>query len=165
MKKINKTYLSCAILLLFAAWIIVQTGHISERLVSNEPGPKLFPYISAVGIIVCSILSMIFDGPKEKQREGKPFLTGAEWKRLGLFFAEIILFALGMHYLGLLIAGPIMTFVFIMTLKGDKKVNLAFAILLSIVLSVIIYFAFTKIFHLVMPTGVLWDRLGLSLPF
>ena len=75
MNKINKTYIVGIICILFAAWIIWSTGDISEKLVSGEPGPRLFPYISAAGIIICSILTMIFDAPKDAKREKKPFLT------------------------------------------------------------------------------------------
>jgi len=165
MKKLNKTYVTGLIALLFAGWIIWQAGDISNKLVSNEPGPKLFPYISAAGIIICAILSMIFDGPKEAKAEKKPYLDKAGWRRLRLIFAEFIVFALGMHFFGLLLAGSVMTFVFIVTLKEDKKISYPFAILLSIGLSCLIYFGFTKGFHLVMPKGVLWDMLGIRLPF
>lgn len=165
MKKLNKTYATGIIAILFAIWVIWQAGGISEKLVSNEPGPRLFPYISAAGIIVCAVLSMIFDGPKEAKKESKPYLDREGWKKLGIIFGEFILLSLGMHFLGFLIAACVMTFVFILTLKEDKKISYPFAVLLSIGLSCLIYFGFTKGFHLVMPTGVLWDTLGIQLPF
>lgn len=165
MKKINRTYATGILAILFSAWIIWQTGGISDKLVSNEPGPRLFPYIAAAGIIVCAVLSMIFDGPKEAREERKPFLDKGGWIRIAIIFGEFILLALGMHFLGLLIAGCVMTFVFIVTLKREKKINYLFAAALSIGLSCLIYFGFTKGFHLVMPTGVVWDMLGIQLPF
>lgn len=165
MKKLNKTYLVGIFALLFAGWIIFETGSISEKLVSNEPGPRLFPYIAAAGIIVCSILSMIFDGHKESQKDKKPYLTKDGWKRLGIIFLETILFALGMYFLGVLLTGSVMTFIFILTLKEEKKINYVFAVLLSIGLSCLIYFGFTKGFHLVLPKGELWNTLGIKLLF
>lgn len=165
MKKVGKTYIVGIICIVFAAWIVWSTGSISEKLVSGEPGPRLFPYIAAVGIIICSVLSMIFDGPKDGQKEGKPFLTPDGWKRLGIIFGEIILFVAGMHFLGILLTGSIMMFVFILTLKGEKKINYPFAVLLSIGFSCLVYFGFTKGFHLILPKGELWSMLGIKLPF
>ena len=68
MKKLNRTYVMGAVFIVFALWVLWQTGMIPERLVSNEPGPKLFPYISAVGMIVMAVLSMITDGRKESEQ-------------------------------------------------------------------------------------------------
>ena len=65
MKKFNRTYVMGAVFLVFALWVMWQTSMIPEKLVSNEPGPKLFPYISAIGMIAMAVLSMIVDGRKE----------------------------------------------------------------------------------------------------
>ena len=45
MKKLNRTYIMGAVFLVFSVWVLWQTSMIPEKLVSNEPGPKLFPYI------------------------------------------------------------------------------------------------------------------------
>lgn len=165
MKKLSKTYIVGIVCILFAAWIIWSTGSISEKLVSGEPGPRLFPYISAAGIIICAVLSMIFDGPKDAQKEGKPYLTRDGWKRLVIIFVEILLFAAGMHFLGVLITGSVMTLVFILTLKGDKKISYPVAVLIAVGFTALVYFGFTKGFHLLLPKGELWSMLGIKLPF
>ena len=165
MKKFCKTYIVGAVCILFAVWIIWTTGSISEKLVSGEPGPRLFPYISAAGIIICSVLTMIFDGPKDAKRERGPFLTRDGWKRLFIIFAEVVVFAAGMHFLGVLITGSVMTFVFILTLKREKKISYPFAAALSVGLTCLVYFGFTMGFHLLLPKGELWSMLGVKLPF
>lgn len=162
MKKLNKTYISGIVCLLLGIWILAEIQKIPEGLVSNEPGPRMFPYIAAIGLIASSILSMIFDGPKE---EKKPYLDKAGWKRMGLIFGELLLFAVGMQYVGVLLTGSVMTMVFILTLKKDKKINLLFAAALSVGLTCLIYFGFTKGFHIPLPTGELWEMLGIELPF
>ena len=100
MKKFNKTYLMGIVCLLFAAWIAWQTSSIPNKLVSNEPGPKMFPYISAAGIAVMSVLSMIFDGKKENESkeagQAKPYLDKQGWMRMGLILVECLLFAVFM---------------------------------------------------------------------
>ena len=134
MKKFNKTYLMGIVCLLFAAWIAWQTSSIPNKLVSNEPGPKMFPYISAAGIAVMSVLSMIFDGKKENEAkeagQAKPYLDKKGWMRMGLILVECLLFAVFMNLIGFWITAMIGMFVFVMTLKSGKKVNLIFAIVL-----------------------------------
>ena len=71
MKKLNRTYVMGIVFIVFAAWVAFQTTLIPEKLVSNEPGPKLFPFISAIGMVIMAILSMIFDGKKEKEEKIK----------------------------------------------------------------------------------------------
>ena len=100
MKKINRTYIMGVVVLALAAWIGWQTSQMTTRFVSNEPGPKLFPFISAIGMGVCAILSMIFDAPKESKQEKKAMMPKGGWLRIGLLLVEFILFALGMEWLG-----------------------------------------------------------------
>lgn len=164
MKKLNRTYLMGALCLLFAVFIFIQTGKVPERLVSNEPGPKFFPYISAAGIALFAILSMIFDGPKESREGSKRYLDKAGWIRMAIIMAEALAFVFLMGFIGFWFTSMIGTFVFIMTLKGEKKVNIVFAVLLSIVLGCICYFGFTRGFKIPLPAGTLWKSLGIKLP-
>jgi len=174
MKNLNKSYVTGIFFILIGCAIIYGTTLIKVRLVSNEPGPKFFPMIAAIGIIVFSVLTMIFDGGKER-RESKaseeagktipPYLTKDGWTRMITFFAEMVIFAIGMKYIGYLFTSCIMTFVITWTLKGKKKVSLIFAIIFSLVISCIVYFSFVKIFNIPLPTGSLWTALGLNMNF
>lgn len=164
MKKLNRTYVMGILCLIFAVFIFYQTGKIPERLVSNEPGPKFFPYISAAGIAIFAILSMIFDGPKESKEDTKPYLDKAGWIRMAIIMAEALAFVFLMGFLGFWITSMIGTFVFIWTLKGDKKINIIFAICLSIGLGCLCYFGFTRGFKIPLPAGTLWRSLGIKLP-
>ena len=119
------------VFIILALWVLFQTTQIPEKLVSNEPGPKLFPYISAIGMIVMAVLSMIFDGKKEaddNKHGAAPYLDAAGWKRLALIMVECIVFCAAMNVIGFWITSMIGMMVFIMTLKVDKKINIVFAI-------------------------------------
>ena len=124
MKKINRTYVMGILCLLLSAWIVWQTGNVPTRLVAREPGPRFFPYISAGGIALFAILSMIFDGAKEAKNGNKPYLDKAGWIRLGIIMGETVVFALSMKFLGFWITSMAGMFMFIWTLKGKKKINL-----------------------------------------
>ncbi len=164
MKKLNRTYIMGILCLVLAAWIAWQTTTIPERLVSNEPGPKLFPFISAAGIAVFAVLSMIFDGRKERAEDSKPYLDKAGWKRMALIMVEALVFCIAMQFIGFWITSMLGMMVFIWTLKGDKKVNIPFAIILSIAVGSICYFGFTRGFHIPLPEGTVWRALGISMP-
>lgn len=160
MKKLNKTYILGILCLILAAWIAWQSTKIPVRLVSNEPGPKFFPFLSAGGIALFAILTMIFDGPKDS---GKPYLTREGWLRMAIILGEILIFCLAMHVIGFWIAAMLGLFMFFWTLKGDKKINIPFAIALSVGLASLLYFGLTRGFHIPLPVGILWDSLGITM--
>ena len=164
MKRINRTYIMGVLVMALAAWIGWQTSKMPTRFVTNEPGPKLFPYISAIGMAVCAVLSMIFDAPKEAEKGNQPYLDKAGWTRLIVIIAEAIGFAVCMHLIGFWITAMAGMFVFILTLKGKKKINLVFAILLCVGLGSLCYFGFTQGFHIPLPKGTLWDAIGITMP-
>lgn len=167
MKKFNRTYVMGAVFIVFALWVLWQSTMIPERLVSNEPGPKLFPYISAVGMIIMSVLSMVFDGRKEAEenKEGAaPYLDGAGWKRMGLILLECLAFCLAMNWIGFWITSMVGMMVFILTLRAEKKINLLLAIVLSIALGSLCYFGFTKGFNIPLPKGIIWNKIGIKMP-
>ena len=167
MKKLNRTYIMGIVFILLALWVGFQTTQIPEKLVSNEPGPKLFPYISAIGMIVMAVLSMIFDGKKEAEENkngAAPYLDAAGRKRLALIMVECIVFCIAMNVIGFWITSMIGMMMYILTLKADKKINFVFAIVLSIALGSICYFGFTKGFNIPLPKGLIWNAIGIKMP-
>ena len=166
LKKMNRTYIMGTVFIVFAVWVLWQTTKIPMRLVSNEPGPKLFPFISAIGMIVMSVLSMIFDGKKEAEENkngAAPYLDGAGWKRLLLIMGECVVFCVAMNWIGFWITSMVGMMAFILTLRADKKINLFLAVALSVFLGSLCYFGFTRGFHIPLPKGVLWDMLGIKM--
>ena len=68
----------------------------------------------------------------------------------------MVLYTLGLIYLGFLISTPIAVAVFIYLLKEDEKVNPIVALLLVSGLTVGLYFMFTKGFSILLPQGKLF---------
>jgi hypothetical protein len=163
MKKINRTYVLGILGLLISAFIIWQTGNVKMRLVANEPGPRFIPYVSAAGLALFSILTIIFDAPKDAKKGSKAYLDKAGWIRLAVIIGEAILFALAMSFIGFWFTSMLGMFLFIWTLKGKKKINIVFAILLCVGLGSLCYFGFTKGFNIPLPKGTLWDSLGIRM--
>ncbi len=164
MKKLKRTYLMGIVFLLLSVFVVWQTAMIPERLVSNEPGPKFFPFISAGGMALFAVLSMIFDGKKEKEEDEKEQADKGKAKRLVLILAEALAFCVAMQLIGFWLASMLGSFMFIWTLKGEKKINVVPAVVFSIVLGCICYFGFTRGFHIPLPTGSIWRVLDIRMP-
>lgn len=163
MKKLNRSHVLGILGLLISAFIIWQTGSVKMRLVANEPGPRFIPYVSAAGLALFSVLTMIFDAPKEAKKGSKPYLDKAGWIRLAIIVGEAILFAVAMNVIGFWFTSMLGMFMFIWTLKGKKKINVVFAILLSVGLGSLCYFGFTRGFFIPLPKGTLWESLGITM--
>lgn len=163
MKRINRTYIMGVLVMALAAWIGWQTSKMPTRFVSNEPGPKLFPYISAIGMGVCAVLSMIFDAPKDAKESKKPIMDKKGWIRVCILVAEFVLFAAGMNYIGFWITSIVGMMVFFYTLKGEKKINFWVALLIAVALGSLCYFGMTKLFNIPMPKGTIWKSLGVNM--
>lgn len=161
MKKLNRTYVCGIFMLALSLWIGYESTRIPTMLVSNEPGPRLFPCISAIGIALFSILSMLFDGRQEKS---EPYLDRNGFLRLLLIIAECLLFALLMHLIGFWLTSMLGLLLFIWTLKGEKRLNLPFCIVFCILLGSSCYFGFTRGFHIPLPAGTVWESLGIPMP-
>ena len=77
---------------------------------------------------------------------------------------ECILFCVAMNFIGFWITSMIGMMMFIMTLKVDKKINIIFAVVLSVALGSLCYFGFTKGFNIPLPKGVIFEALGIRMP-
>ena len=163
MKKINRTYVMGVLVLALAAWIGWQTTMIPTRFVTNEPGPKLFPMIAAIGMAVSAVLSMIIDGPKEAKETNKRSMPLTAWLKIGLLILEFVLFAIGMNVIGFWITSMIGCMVFFYTLKDKKKINIWVALAISVILGSVCYFGMTSLFNIPMPKGSLWENLGIDM--
>ena len=81
-----------------------------------------------------------------------------------IIMAEAVLFALAMTFIGFWFTAMLGMLLFIVTLKGKKKINWLFAVLLCIGLGSLCYFGFTRGFHIPLPKGTLWEGLGINMP-
>ena len=83
---------------------------------------------------------------------------------MAVILVETLVFCIIMDFFGFWIASILGTFVFTWTLKGKKKINVIFAVVFSVVLGTVCYFGFTRGFHIPLPSGSVWDLLGINMP-
>lgn len=115
-----------------------------------EPGPRLFPMIASVLLIICG-LGLIF----QKQKDYEPFLTKEQRMRLGALLAVFILYCVGLHFLGFLIATPIMLFVTMTMFLSGQKLSSVTRVIYSVGVTAVIYVVFVIVLKTNIPLGLL----------
>ena len=145
----NKERVGGVIFALLGLLVLSFTTQVRMPANLSEPGPRLFPYIAGAGMAICG-LGMALTA---KQESGEPFLTKEGWKRLGIAGLAMVIYYIGLEYLGFLIATPFFTFAIILILASGKKLNKVANGVISLATTGILYVVFQKIFIIFLPAG------------
>lgn len=123
---------------------------VKMRLSAGDPGPKLFLYIAAVGLMVCGAGIILSRVPDTKML----VMGKKQWGKFVFLFLVLIGYLLGLKYLGFIISTPLAAFVLIYVLKKEKKINLAGAAAYALILTGALYLVFVKLLSIVLPRGL-----------
>ena len=113
----------------------------------NDYGPKFFPRVATIGLMVCGLGLLVSPGKNET------FMTLPEWSKTGKYFLVLILYLFLMHFFGFLISTSISLFGLILMLAGDKKPNYIVAGIYSIAFTSALYGLFVVLLNIVLPRG------------
>ncbi len=149
MKKKNQILGLTSLLLSLIAFIMISQMTAAFSLAAKDPGPRLFPSISA-GVIGIFGIAVLFD-----HTDMDAFLKKGQWIRLFLLYGIFVIYAAGIYLLGFLYPSVLMLFTTCTLFAGEKKVPLWIRIAYALFLSIMITYAFQKVFSVPMPKGVL----------
>lgn len=121
-----------------------------------EPGPRLLPYV-AIGLIAMSSIALIIKGYMDRAKEEKPYFPKGGLLKITKSYLMLVFYAVAMTYLGFLLTTPFATFGFIYDLKGNSKVRLVPAVIISIVVTACLYAMFVFGFQIKLPAGILFE--------
>lgn len=158
----KKNILGGLFFVLLGAATLALTTQIQVRPNLTEPGGRFFPYISGIGMILSGIGIVFYREPaggrrrKEDGEGEKPFLDKEGAQKMLIFFTSLLLYLLGLTYLGFLIATPFASFAFITILKSERKASIPVSIALSLIVTGILYFTFNYGFNIYLPKGTLF---------
>lgn len=124
----------------------------SMPLTASYPGPKMLPTLAVFGLIVCGI--GIFVESTLKDKPEKIFMTKEGWARAGLSFLALVLYVLGLKYLGYLISTPVLLFVITAMFAKGKGLKVRSNVIFSVVVTVLGYLVYVQLFKLTLPSGV-----------
>ena len=133
-------------------WVL--TSQFSMPLTPEYPGPKMLPTLAVFGLVVCGL--GIFIESTRKQMKEKVFLGFDGWKRVALTFAVLILYVLGLKYLGYLISTPLLLYAVTSMFAKGKNVRVWAKILYSVLFTLLVYLVYVQLFNLALPRGMLF---------
>ena len=120
-----------------------------------EPGPRLLPFV-ALFLIGISSIALIIRVYKDRAKEEKPYFPKGGVLKVTKSFLMLVVYAVAMTYLGFVITTPFATAAFIYDLKGNSEVKPVSTVIISVVVTAVLYAMFVFAFQIKLPAGVLF---------
>ena len=117
----------------------------------GDPGPRIFPYMTAVMFGVAGLLLFL----RKQKAEEKVYLTKEQWRRLFYLFSVLCGYILLIWVIGFSIATLILLFVVSTMFAKGQNVSVKQRIIYSIVMTIIIYMIFKYGLKISLPKGLL----------
>ena len=138
-------------------WIFffLMTQQVRQPANLLEPGPRLLPYV-AIFLIGISSIALIVKGYKEREIAEKPYFPKGGVIKVTKSFLMLVIYAVAMTYLGFVITTPFATAAFIYDLKGNSEVKPVSTVIISVVVTAVLYAMFVFAFQIKLPAGVLF---------
>jgi len=162
----NYKRIGAAIFIVFFGIMLFISSFFIQRRTSTGLGPDFFPRLIAIVIVLLGGIELVnaVKGYKFLEKNGKLIPIEARKKSLkDLFYdnldwvsgALIVVYVIGIYYLGFLLPSVIYMFVQILLYTTNKKRNYILYSALSIIIPAVIYYTFRSYFHLMLPVGIL----------
>ena len=141
--------------LLTCIFFFIMTQQVRQPANLLEPGPRLLPYV-AIFLIGISSIALIDKGYKEREIAEKPYFPKGGVIKVTKSFLMLVIYAVAMTYLGFVITTPFATAAFIYDLKGNSEVKPVSTVIISVVVTAVLYAMFVFAFQIKLPAGVLF---------
>ena len=141
--------------LLTSIFFFIMTQQVRQPANLLEPGPRLLPYV-AIFLIGISSIALIVKGYKEREIAEKPYFPKGGVIKVTKSFLMLVIYAVAMTYLGFVITTPFATAAFIYDLKGNSEVKPVSTVIISVVVTAVLYAMFVFAFQIKLPAGVLF---------
>lgn len=151
---INKDTIIGFILVIFGFMAGISNSKLDVEMTLEYPGPKLFPYIGAFGLIICG-LGIIIQGLRSQNVDQlHSDLKG--WKRIFFAFFVLLLYYLGLKYLGFLISTPITLLILTIIFDDEIKNKIPQKLIFTLIFTILVYLIYRRIFNMQLPKGILF---------
>ena len=141
--------------LLTCIFFFIMTQQVRQPANLLEPGPRLLPYV-AIFLIGISSIALIVKGYKEREIAEKPYFPKGGVIKVTKSFLMLVIYAVAMTYLGFVITTPFATAAFNYDLKGNSEVKPVSTVIISVVVTAVLYAMFVFAFQIKLPAGVLF---------
>lgn len=152
MKKFSRDKLLAVVLFAIGLAYLVMTLSLKRFVTaSRDPGPKIFPLIACIGLMICSVVIFF-----QKKEEAEPFLNAKGWGKIIAALAIMTLYVVGLKYLGFLISTPPLLFGLVSLFQKGENIPIFKRLLFSVIASFVIYFVFVKMLKTILPRGIFY---------
>ena len=141
--------------LLTCIFFFIMTQQVRQPANLLEPGPRLLPYV-AIFLIGISSIALIVKGYKEREIAEKPYFPKGGVIKVTKSFLMLVIYAVAMTYLGFVITTPFATAAFIYDLKGNSEVKPVSTVIISVVVTAVLYAMVVFAVQSKLPAGVLF---------
>lgn len=136
------------IAVLLGCAVAAGTSVLPQSSMAGDIGPKAFPYISAGILILCGG-GLCITGKKQSES----YYTKEQTGRLLMIFGVVLCYVVIMYYLGYTIATLVGLYVLCTMFGRGKNIPLWKRLAFSLILTIILYVVFTKVFAIPLPAG------------
>ncbi len=144
---------------IFGLAVIFMTSRLPDSKMAGDIGPRVFPYISGTLMTFCGgVLALI--SRRKNPAKDRQFLDRAGAVRLVTLLAVLIAYAVSLGKCGFLIPSMLCLFLLMTMFSESGQVRLWKRILISVLVSLAIYVAFTKGLSLRLPLSGLEKSLN-----
>ena len=154
MKKLYKDQVLGLIMIAFSLLAGYMTSKIGVSILEGDPGPKVFPAAASVLIGLCGIV--LFVAPEKK--EGKPFLSKVEWKRLLTLYGLYLLYWGMLWLVGYRGAIPVILFIISFLFSKGTNTKIGKILIYTIAVSAAIMFIYVVLMETRLPEGILFEK-------
>lgn len=141
--------------------VAILTSQLPTSNMANDIGPRAFPYITS-GILILSGIGIV----AKKPVESKPFFKngGESIKRFIIIWAVLILYVVGLNFLGFIVPSVAVLFVMCLMFGKDPEhgVNISpvKALIFAVAMTAVIYVGFAIVLRLRLPVGKFGIKIG-----
>jgi len=132
--------------------IVTSSLKITMKLSPGDPGPRLFPYIAGIGLIICGA-GVLFSKEHDKKML---ILNKDQWLKFLFLLVVLACYQICLKIFGFLVSTPIMSCILVYILKKQDKVKKLSVVLFSVILTCVIYIAFVKLLSIILPVGLIF---------
>lgn len=152
--KIGRNQISGIVLTIIGVIVTIMVSQFKIGMTLAYPGPKLFPLIGSVGLILLGI-GIFF----QREEDAKKIeISKTMLIRIAIMTALTSVYVLGLKYLGFIISSPLYVFAstaLFTKAAPDNKSKWWHWLIYSIAVVVIVYVAYVYAFSLRLPRGKL----------
>lgn len=150
--KLNKDHYLSIFYIGFGVLILFFTSRISSlfTVATNDLGPKFFPSLCGIGIILCGIGKFL----SSSKSKAKAFLPNKrDYVRLAGLWILLVVYVLAVKYLGYIFSSLVLMFVMTTLLADTQKLNVWHRILFAVLMVAFTYVLFSYVIKIPLPQG------------